>query len=117
MKQLLKIKYLWNTDLLININLRTLKQRPISGQITPDKKFFKKTLYLYNKSTTMKIKKNGVTINLTEAEINKLSKSLLKEEDKLSVETRLDKLEKNVKNLMSTMKEAQDHNATRSNRV
>ena len=34
-----------------------------------------KLLYLYNKSTTMKIKKNGKVINLTEGDIKKLNKS------------------------------------------
>jgi len=39
----------------------------------------------------MRIKKNGTTINLTESDIKKLSKSLLKEQDTL--EERIDFLE------------------------
>ena len=51
----------------------------------------------------MKIKKNGKVINLTESDIKKLSKTLLKEEDKLNVETRLDILEKKVEGILKDL--------------
>ena len=51
----------------------------------------------------MKIKKNGKVINLTESDIKKLSKTLLKEEDKLNVETRLDKLEEKVEGILKDL--------------
>ena len=51
----------------------------------------------------MKIKKNGKVINLTESDIKKLSKTLLKEEDKLNVETRLVKLEKKVEGILKVL--------------
>jgi len=44
----------------------------------------------------MRIKKNGTTINLTESDIKKLSKSLLKEQDTL--EERIDFLEETIGN-------------------
>jgi len=51
----------------------------------------------------MKIKKDGKVISLTESDIKKLSKTLLKEEDKLDVETRLSKLEKRVEGILNTL--------------
>jgi len=51
----------------------------------------------------MKIKKNGKVISLTESDIKKLSKTLLKEEDKLNVETRLDELEKKVEGILKEL--------------
>jgi len=46
MEKLLKIKYLWNTDLLININLRSLKLNPFLGKPRQIKNFSRK-LYIY----------------------------------------------------------------------
>jgi uncharacterized protein YceH (UPF0502 family) len=51
----------------------------------------------------MKIKKNGKTINLTEADIRKLSKSILKESTPEELEERVSRLEQEVSKLKSVM--------------